>query len=328
MSHFVVWVDVENPCVIDEIMEPFCEITENPNYLEFQAKDEEHRHTYETIKIDCVRMANGSLLTVYDFAFRRHFTIQDGAVYQKGSGRLHHEKRTKKAKKITFLPDYPLKKVFRSYEEYMEDYCGYIYDENEDAYGYYTNPNSFYDWYQIGGRWPYMFLVRSDCTFAINGEKSWINEGAKPPYAPVGYKWTAGARKKDVAWDVMKQLGIQKHTQLFRTLEECFKRGKTPDGYSRSRITEDGILNWQSYLYRKGETLEQYLERNNLGPDCQYPCSPYGFVHDAEYCSRGDMGWFTISTNEKDEKVWRDTVQQYLEELPGDLWLISLDCHV
>lgn len=327
MSHFVVWVDAEDPFLIDEIMEPFCENTENPDYLEFQAKDEEYRQKYETVKTDCVRMPNGSLLTVYDFAFRRHYTVKDGTIYQKASGPLHHEKRTKKAKRMTFLPDYPLKKVFRTYKDYMVN-CGYKYDENEDAYGYYTNPNSFYDWYVIGGRWPHMFLVRADCAFVIDGEKSWFNEDADPPYAPDGYRWVAGARKRDIAWDAMKRLGIQEHTQLFRTLEDCFKSGKNPENYSLARITEDGILNWQTYLYRKGETLEQYLERHNLGPDCQYPCSPYGFVHDAEYCSRGDMGWFGISTNEKDEKAWREIVQRYLDELPEDTLLVSLDCHV
>ena len=79
MSHFVVWVDAEDPSLIDEIMEPFCENTKNPDYLEFQAKDEEYRQKYETVKTDCVRMPNGSLLTVYDFAFRRHYTVKDGS---------------------------------------------------------------------------------------------------------------------------------------------------------------------------------------------------------------------------------------------------------
>ncbi len=328
MSHFVVWVDVENPALIDEIMEPFSENTENPDYLEFQNKEEEYRQAYETQTVDCIRMANGSLLTIYDSNFHRRYTIKDGAIYQKESGSLHHEKRTKKAKKMTFLPDYPLKKVFRKYKDYMEDYCGYIYNENEDAYGYYINPNSFYDWYEIGGRWPYTFLVRSDCASAIGGEKSWFNKDSEPPYAPDGYKWTAGARKKDIAWDVMKQIGIQEQTELFRTLEDCFKSGKALENYFYAQITDEGILDWQSYLYKAGETLEQYLGRHNLGSDCQYPCSPYGFVHDAEYCSRGDMGWFGISTNEKEDVVWRDTVQHYLEGLPEDSWLVSLDCHV
>lgn len=323
MSHFVVWVDTEDPSLIDMLMAPFSENTQDLDYLEFQSVEEEQRQKYEALTVDCIRMSNGSIITAYD-SFFRPYTIKNGVVYQKSSGRLHNEKRTKKAKKMTFLPDYPLKKVFRTYKDYMELYCGYIYDEAKDAYGYYTNPNSFYDWYEVGGRWPNMFLVQTDCESAIDSEGEWIMS----TYAPDGYKWTAGAHKRDIAWDVMKRLGIQKHTLLFHTLEDCFKIGMTPENYSHARITEDGILNWQSYLYRKGETLEQYLERNNLGLDCQYPCSPYGFVHDAQYCSRGHMGWFGISTNEKDEKVWRDTVQRYLEELPEDTFLVSLDCHV
>lgn len=29
-----------------------------------------------------------------------------------------------------------------------------------------------------------------------------------------------------------------------------------------------------------------------------------------------NMPWFDISANEKDEKVWRDTVQHYLDDFP------------
>ena len=191
------------------------------------AGDPEARHGIvlaknEEATVDCVRMANGSNVILYN-SFYKSYTIKNGVVYQKNSGSLHHEKRTKKAKKMTFLPNYPIKKIFKTYKDYMEFYCGYMYDEDKDAYGYYTNPSSFYDWYEIGGRWPYMFLVPSDCAFSIEGDTNWFSqEAAEPPYAPDGYKWTAGARKKDIAWDVMKQLRIQEYTKAFFDLENCF----------------------------------------------------------------------------------------------------------
>lgn len=39
-----------------------------------------------------------------------------------------------------------------------------------------------------------------------------------------------------------------------------------------------------------------------------------------------NMPWFNISANEKDEKVWRVTVQHYLDDLPENRWLVSLNC--
>ena len=83
-----------------------------------------------------------------------------------------HEKRTKKAKKMRALMGYPVKKLYPSLKQYAEDYCGYTFDSKNNAYGYYCNPNAFWDWYSIGGRWPFQFLVR-DTAERINGERSW-----------------------------------------------------------------------------------------------------------------------------------------------------------
>jgi len=48
-------------------------------------------------------------------------------------------------------------------QEYMKEYINpeslirefesYQYDEKEDGWGYYSNPNAKWDWYSIGGRW-------------------------------------------------------------------------------------------------------------------------------------------------------------------------------
>ena len=62
------------------------------------------------------------------------------------------------------LVNYPLKKLYKTLGEYAEQYHGYVYNEEEQGYGYYSNPNAFYDWYVIGGRWPRVFLVKESCT--------------------------------------------------------------------------------------------------------------------------------------------------------------------
>ena len=352
MSHFTVWVDFEDKstnnaedsmnltavkllgrnavaeCHIAELMEPFCESTEDPEYLEFENVDEEYRPKYEAETVDCVRLPNGSIYSVYDSAFKKLYTAENGIVYKKEYGPLHHKKRTKKSRQIRFLPHYPVKKLFKTYGDYVEDFCGYEYHEDQGAYGYYTNPNSFWDWYQIGGRWPFAFLVKAGCRSSIDGERSWLSETAASASTPEGYVWAAGARKSDIAWDAMREQAVKEHTERFAVLESCFRAGRLPESNMIAHIVEDGIQDWQVYLYKKDETLKQYLERHDLGPDCKYPCSPYGYVSNGEYCSQGDMGWWAISTNEKDENVWRAMVQKYIEEMPEDHLLVSLDCHV
>lgn len=75
--------------------------------------------------------------------------------------------------------------AYPSLRQYAEDYCGYTFDSKTNTYGYYCNPNAFWDWYSIGGRWPFQFLVR-DTAERINGERSWGNEDAVCE-APEGY---------------------------------------------------------------------------------------------------------------------------------------------
>jgi hypothetical protein len=319
---FEAWAESEIEC----IMEPFWEATENGDYLQFMNVTESISSNYPTEKLNCFKMPNGSVAPCYDPSVKR-FTIKNGKVYQKQAGRLKHEKRTARAKKMLALPDYPMNKIFPTIESYAEDYCGYTYDAIEQAYGYWQNPNAFWDWYQIGGRWPFMFLVKEDCPYVIRGERSWATENATRQ-APRGYEWVTGARKQDIEWEHMKLIGSVKAKVRFMELEAIFQSGAIPKDMDLCSITENGIVSWGDYLYIKDETLEQYLERNELGPDCKYPVSVYSYVDNGEYFSQGDMGWWGISSNDKPESDWRKMTQDYIENIPDDEFVITIDCHI
>lgn len=55
-----------------------------------------------------------------------------------------------------------------------------------------------FDWYEIGGRWPNMFLVPVNCIECIESEDVCI-------CVVNGYKWVMAARKKDIDWKKMKR---------------------------------------------------------------------------------------------------------------------------
>jgi hypothetical protein len=338
MSHFTTFIAMDDPgeCINLELwaetyiwygMVPFCESTEDPAYLEFEDKSEELVNDYNTDTIDCVRLPNGSVVSCYSRQISG-FVIENGQIYQKKAGPLKHRKKTKKSRKMKAWPNYPVRKLYKSLAAYAEDYCGYTYDEAQEAYGYYHNPNAFWDWYQIGGRWPFTFLVKSDCTSAIHGERSWASEDSVRT-APEGYKWVCGARKSDIEWDLMKSIQIESATEQFSVLEQWFRSGVRPEGVDIwGDITDEGIRFWQSLLYIKDETLEQYLERHELGPECKYPVSPYSFIENGEYISQGDMGWFGISSNDKPEDDWRKMTQDYLDRITDEQILVTVDCHI
>ncbi|MFR9200109.1 MAG: hypothetical protein ACLVML_04720 [Candidatus Gastranaerophilaceae bacterium] len=315
----------EVSCEIEVLMEPFCESTDDPQYLEFEDKTQEINDDYVHGKIDCIRLPGGRIVPYFHNSIHGLFVIRDGKVYQAKAGPLKHEKRTKKAKKMLALQQYPIKKLYKNSTEYAEAYCGYDYYNEYNAYGYLHNPNSFWDWYSIGGRWPFQFLVKETAEHIV-GERSWGDDDATRE-APEGYIWVCGARKKDIAWDVMKALGIQNAKKTFALLTESFATGECPAG-SFWRITEDGIYSFLDQLYVKGETEEEYLRRNGLAPDQRMLPGAYSFLRDGEWISKGDMGWWGISTNEKEHESWLKMMSDYIDSIPEDDVIVGIDCHI
>ena len=42
----------------------------------------------------------------------------------------------------------------------------------------------------------------------------------------------------------------------------------------------------------------------------------------------GEMGWFGISCNNKEEYIWSQMVEKFITDLPDDTVLVSVDCHI
>lgn len=326
MSHFTVLVTLDDASdSIDEIMEPFWELTDDPRYLEFQNVEEDCRKKYETEGTDCVRLSNGTICPKFDSEFSNLYIVKDGIVYKRNFGQLHHEKRTKKAKKIQFLPNYPYKKLYRSFKEFIEDFIGCRYYETEGAYGYYTNPNSFWDWYQVGGRWSYPFLVKENYNAPIQNEFSWVLDSV-PPESPEGYKWVSAAKKGAIEWKLMKQIKMAEETKRFSMYQEAYNSQSLEKLKSPFlSITDEGIANFGETVYYKDETRENYLSRHNLSDEDKYVFIPYGFVQDGTYHSIGNMA---ISTDENEEAVWSKEVNDYFDSLYDSQIIVLLDCHV
>lgn len=199
------------------------------------------------------------------------------------------------------------------------------YDSKNNTYGYYCNPNAFWDWYSIGGRWPFQFLVR-DTAERINGERTWGNEDAVCK-APEGYIWVCGARKRDIAWDLMKEWELQHAKKRFKLLAETFRSGKAPEG-SFWKITEDGVFSFLTQIYFKNESEDAYLRRNGLAPDQRMVPGAYSFLQDGDWHSKGDMGWWGISSNDKKPDAWRQMLADYIDSIPDDHLIVGIDCHI
>jgi len=318
-----------------EKMEPYNENSDNLKFLEFEDITEELKKEYDerTDCIDCIKLPDGRILPSYDYFFRSKFVIhEDGKVYQMNYGQLKHDKRSKKAKKMTVIRNYPFKKLYKTFEEYAEKDRGFIYNEHFGGYGYTYNPKAFYDWCVIGGRWPEMFLVKEDCQEYSIGECR-TDDNDDRHKAPEGYRWVVAARKKDIQWQIMRDWEIERSKKAFLEFEKAYKSGIIPSGHFW-KICGNKLVGYGGILYIEGETVEKYLKRRHIYDSFKYPSVTYGFLddngyHEEAYVWRNSGTRKRINKQKRKNRIeWRRKLDKYIDAIPDDTVIVGVDCHV
>lgn len=296
---------------VGEIMEPYDENTENPDYLCFDDDTDRLKEEYESQTESVIRLPQGNIIGVNEPSFGIRYTINGNPakVFEREAGTLKHMKRTKRAKKMKVIPNYPVKKLY-TLDEYAED-MGYAQNEETGKYGFWYNPQAYWDWYAFGGRWPEMFLVKDSCEECI---PSYDEIGKN---APSGYIWTCAARKKDVEWDAMRSLAIEKAKECYQELSNIFKTGIKPEKFFAT-VTEKGIFNYSGELYLKGETEKEYLERLGYKKPRKYPLTLYSLISSED--------WMNESYESPED--WDNIVDQFIEDIPDDGVLVGIDYHM
>lgn len=323
MSHFLTLVSTDRDNLYD-YLERFCEQTEDRDYLEFYDETEEYKNDYERKKT-FIRMPNGSIVEEYDYRFSSLYTLKDGQVYKSEFGKDKKYKRTKKAKKMKVLPEYSFKKIYKTFDDFAQKYRRLTYHQEEDAYGYYYNPDGQYDWCVVGGRWANQVLVKANVEDIVEND-SIFRDIDKKPLAPKGYKWVSGAKKGDIEWELMKKIAIKENVRMYYKSKKIFNEANLPNNLYK--IVDNKLLYWDSIAYIQGETLKEFCVRNGLY-NSKYYIDCYAFVDaNDEWNSKGDMGWFGISSNEKENIEWTKEVSGFIENLNNDDYVIFVDCHI
>lgn len=308
---------------VEKAMEPYgCEST---NFYEFMDMTEDLEDSYRDNTLPSARFPDGRIVGIYDSAFRERFQIQENMVFERSSGKLKQSKRTHIAKKMKYLPECPVNRLYPDIETYAKDYFCYEYSKEHEAFGYYTNPNSMWDWYQIGGRWPVTFLVKADCVDYSIGERDYGDDESKYP-TPEGYRWVSAARKKDIQWQAMKDFKLGLARKGYQNLNSMFvSKTQSPGRYMTKR---DGcVYQFTDLIYRIGEPEEEYLVRCGLGPDVKYSVSFCDLVTRDEWIQEGTLQE-RFEGGENHIQSWASTIESYIEALDDDQVLVSVDYHM
>lgn len=196
-----------------------------------------------------------------------------------------------------------------------------------------TNPNYKWDWYQLGGRY----------------EGFTLKDGKKLPYA----------LKQDIAFDAEKNAIKLQSTECYKQFHDLLSSAKIeyPKTWSECRKEYEQIEEAREFYknqlavkiirkktqnvfgggplfiricplltcifdFYKG-SLEEFVKRQV--DSC---CVTYAVIKDSKWYSKGDMGWFGISSNNVSDEDWNAQYWELVNSVP-DTTLFSLyDCHI
>lgn len=225
--------------------------------------------------------------------------VDEQRVYRKPEGNGSYvyvtAKKIKAPKKISF------KDKYKTFEIFMDEYCGESERNAEKGvYGYWYNPNAKWDWVELGGRWTGAFKLKERHAFAATGQPGLQTLPAKEGYADQ-------ALKRDIDFEGMEREGLLEASENWKKIEELLEAGKKTDAYFH-------------YGY-EGEKKEQYISYRTA-------FHTFAILKDGKWYEKGKMGWWGMVHNEKDVDKWSEEFNKLLSELPDDTLLSVYDCHI
>jgi hypothetical protein len=303
---------------IDEAMAPYSYETEDRRYCTFIDETEDLKRRFETGTIECIQYGAKYYQKHKLPGFR---VCEDGVVREvTPTGQTFLSDKAKKMRVVTI----PLKDFYPSFRKYANEYREY--NPEQKAWGYYTNPNSFYDWFSIGGRWQGALLVSEECEEYANGVS--CCGGTSIPAAPDGYKWVSAARIKDIAFDVMAQHKINKVTEQYHAYERMWQIQSIDDEEHYLSIENDGIYCLRQKVFDPNISLETILSNHNYNATNILSSIVTGYLDcrvNPIVDEDGDSECGYYSEDFCDE--WEDAVNAFLAEFSDETVLVILDCH-
>jgi hypothetical protein len=230
-----------------------------------------------------------------------------------------------------------------STEEIDEDIIEYHgYKKVGDEWFRFTNPNSQWDWWQVGGRWTGFFKLKEGKIGSLGKQSLVMPLKTEPKTADVAYKG-------DIDFDYLRNKAEERATKEVdlvheatkdtpepHTWEEVLKMfkdhakarefyGKQPRIVAFKDITKEheDIFGWFSDYEDYNCSREVYIKR---GRNSAF--STYAFVKDSQWFSKGKMGWWSMSSDETTQDEWDVRFNQLIDELPDDTVLTLVDAHI
>lgn len=316
MSHFTVAVFIDGKQDseylenrLEEMLAPFQEnnMGDCPEeYLEFHSSYKEHQEEYEHDGIQKIKFPDGTSISPWDeeeLKKKIPFVVlqneKDLEKYPKSRWYSSNCWINNKRCTICFdlftahaeLVEIPFTDLYPKYEDFLTDYYEVPFDAEMQDYGYWENPNSKWDWWQIGGRWEDSLKLKS-------GER------------------TDYARLKDI--DFTPDSNAAEH---YRKLWRSILTG----------VCEDGIEKYHFFGYPNAETLVKTYGTEEEFVRINTAFSTFAVItKDGEWIEKGQMGWWGCSSETPEEGyIWdREYKSRFIDDTDPNTYLVIVDCHI
>jgi hypothetical protein len=205
-----------------------------------------------------------------------------------------------------------------------------------------TNPNSKWDWYQLGGRWSGAFKLKqgakgetgSPGLMSSPAEEGWVDQAKKCDIDFEGMRNDAQKRAEESYDKAMQYIGDISEHEIWNSLRERFEKdGKTIDEARTAYHAQPRCVAWNKIEdkdFRYGyevdgfsKTREEYIEnaRNNA-------VSSFAVVKDSKWYEKGKMGWWAMVSDEKDKNEWSKQFSALIDSVSDDTMFSMYDCHI
>lgn len=222
----------------------------------------------------------------------------------------------------------PASEIF-TFREFLTEWEGCTldgkYTDYRDGKFYsYTNVNSKWDWWSIGGRWSGHFCNHNGNKFDIIKVKDWDIETPKNKVIEKFSKFYDKYENSELVnleflnWnECTSKFGIDEARAFYHSQE--YKKGliklfNTPEESEFSWVLHDP----ESFYGVSREEFYKDRYFNEIGT--------FAILHDGKWLERGDMGWWGCISDENDN--WNDIFLDTITKFDDNDYLVLVDCHI
>jgi len=217
----------------------------------------------------------------------------------------------------------------KDFDNFAKQWLGYEKrDETYSRYGRWRNPNSKWDWYELGGRWQMMLQLRGR-TKLFPG----VGKGKLPHrefcdedyYDQLALKHAAGTHC-DMACNGLidwESTGFNLETyNRNKRFWELYVDGQTPQNEEEEKMVEREFYKKSYYKNHFGDA-ETFARRRAM-------FTTHAVVKDGEWCEVGEMGWWGVSSESGQEEIdWANNYyDNFIKDLPDEALVAVVDCHI